>query len=109
MPTAQRFIDKGDIGEGQPQRRIARKLLVDQIFVERKEVDAALDLFELAEFAWHDRYGEGPPEEVINEMLARSSRLADLVMALKSAVETHGTPTAESSLNETTKSPTIAP
>lgn len=51
--------------------------------------DAALDLLELAELAWHDCYGEvSPPESVIHDILTVSQgNLAKLAQAARLAVE----------------------
>lgn len=50
--------------------------------------EAALDLFELTELAWHDCYGEvTPPDAVIEDMLAVSGGSIDgLVRAARLAV-----------------------
>jgi hypothetical protein len=67
------------------ERRAAREPRVRATFGER--TDAALDLLELTELAWHDCYAEiTPPEEVVDEILelangdlgalARAARLA---------------------------------
>ncbi len=51
--------------------------------------EAALDLLELTEFAWHDCYGEAsPPDEVVNDILTvAQGRLDSLVHAARLAVE----------------------
>lgn len=50
--------------------------------------DAALDLLELVELAWHDCYGEPtPPEEIVDDILLLSrGRLDGLVTAARLAV-----------------------
>lgn len=47
------------------------------------DVDAALDVIELMELAWHDCYGEpSPPEQVIDDVLTVSrGDLASLASA----------------------------
>ena len=54
-----------------------------------KDAEAALDVFELTEFAWHDCYGEvTPPAAVIDDMFVCSQgRLAELVRAALLAVQ----------------------
>jgi hypothetical protein len=54
-----------------------------------KDAEAALDLLELAEFAWHDCYGEvSPPDEVIEDIYVCSQgRIADLARAARLAVQ----------------------
>ena len=51
--------------------------------------DAALDLLELTEFAWHDCYGEvSPPDQVVEDMLVVSGgRIELLASAARLAVE----------------------
>ena len=53
------------------------------------EAEAALDLLELTEFAWHDCYGDvTPPETVVNDILTVSQgRLDRLAQAARLAVE----------------------
>lgn len=52
-------------------------------------VDAALDLLELTEFAWHDCYGEvTPPDDVIADILTvAQGRLDGLAHAARLAVQ----------------------
>jgi hypothetical protein len=53
------------------------------------DAEAALDVLELAEFAWHDCFGEvTPPDAVIDDMftVARGS-LAQFVRAARLAIE----------------------
>ena len=56
--------------------------------VGQSEADAALDLLELVELAWHDCYREiTPPEEVIDEILLLSrGELSRLISAAHLAV-----------------------
>lgn len=51
--------------------------------------DAALDVLELTEFAWHDCYGDvSPPDEVVADILTVSEgRLDRLAHAARLAVE----------------------
>ncbi len=88
----QRFIDKSaKVRELQLERRIARETQVNRILAESREAEAALDLLELAEFAWHDRYGDnGLPDSIVNEIFARPWQLADLVVAVKNMVASRG-------------------
>ncbi len=69
------------------ERRNQRKPRVEVLFPPG-DVSAALDLFELAELAWHDCYGEiTPPEQVIADILVVSEGdLAKLVAAARLAV-----------------------
>lgn len=54
-----------------------------------RSTDAALDLLELTEFAWHDCYGEvSPPASVVDDILTVSQgRLDRLAQAARLAVE----------------------
>ena len=53
-------------------RREARREEVARVIGE-SNADAALDLLELIEFAWHDCYGEiSPPDQVIDDILVVS-------------------------------------
>lgn len=56
--------------------------------VGQSEANAALDLFELVELAWHDCYREiTPPEEVIDDILLLSrGELSRLIAAAHLAV-----------------------
>ena len=53
------------------------------------DVDAALDLLELTDLAWHDCYGEvSPPDQVVNDILTVSEGRLDLLSrAARLAVE----------------------
>jgi hypothetical protein len=55
----------------------------------KHKADAALDLLELTELAWHDCYGEiTPPEKVIDDILVCSrGDLGELAQAARLAVE----------------------
>jgi len=68
-------------------RRRARRPLVEGAFDEGS-VEPALDLLELAEFAWHDRYGEiAPPPDIVGDMIDLSGgSLKGLVEATLLAV-----------------------
>jgi hypothetical protein len=52
------------------------------------DVEAALDVLELTEFAWHDCYGEvTPPDAVVDDIVVCSQgQLADLARAARLAV-----------------------
>ena len=52
------------------------------------DAEAALDLIELMELAWHDVYGDiTPPDGVVDDMLVMSDgRLDGLVVAARLAV-----------------------
>jgi hypothetical protein len=67
-------------------RRAARAPRVRAVFADR--TDAALDLFELVELAWHDCYAEiTPSEEIIDDVLFLSEGdLAKLVTYARLAV-----------------------
>ena len=71
---------------GRRERRAARRPAFAATFGAAQ--DAALDLVELLELAWHDCYGEvTPPPEVIDDLLVCSNgRLDDLVAAARLAV-----------------------
>ncbi len=55
---------------------------------EERDVEAGLDLLELAELAWHDCYGEiTPSEAVVDDILIVSEgTLAGLIRAVRLAV-----------------------
>ena len=69
------------------QRRAQRRAAVQSAF--GPGADAALDLLELTEFAWHDCYGEvSPPNQVVDDLLTVShGRLDLLASAARLAVE----------------------
>jgi hypothetical protein len=68
---------------GREARRRERHDSVSELFGERRR-DAALDLLELLEFAWHDCYSEiTPPDEVIDDVLVLSQ--GDLSRLISSA------------------------
>lgn len=59
-------------------RREDRRPLVDALF--GQAADAALDLLELTELAWHDCYGDvTPPDGVIEDILTVSEGRIDLL------------------------------
>ncbi len=68
-------------------RREQRRSRVSSAF--GTSADAALDLLELTEFAWHDCYGDmSPPESVVDDILTVSQgRLDELAHAARLAVE----------------------
>ncbi len=68
-------------------RREQRRASVEAAF--GSNADAALDVLELTEFAWHDCYGEvSPPDEVVEDILTVSQgRLDGLAHAARLAVE----------------------
>lgn len=53
------------------------------------EADAALDLLELVEFAWHDCFGDvTPPDDVVDDLfVVAHGNLAALVRAARLAVQ----------------------
>jgi hypothetical protein len=53
------------------------------------DAEAVLDVLELAEFAWHDCYGEvSPPDAVIDDVfVVARGRVAKFVRAARLAVE----------------------
>lgn len=67
---------------GRKDRRAARRDRVEAV-MGATDVDAALDVLELMELAWHDCYGEpSPPEQVIDDALTVSrGDLASLASA----------------------------
>ena len=75
------------VATGRAERRSARVALVERSF-SSKELDAALDLLELLEIAWHDCYGEPtPPEQVIDDALVvAGGSLAGLIRASRLAL-----------------------
>lgn len=72
---------------GRATRREHRRSAVSAAF--GSSADAALDLLELTEFAWHDCYGEvSPPDGVIADILTvAQGRLENLAHAARLAVE----------------------
>jgi len=89
----QHFMHEDDVRDGQIQRRASR----DNKMREKEAgqltgsdaSNALLDLLELAEFAWHDRYQElGPPENLVELVLASSpNQLAGIVTLLRASLE----------------------
>jgi hypothetical protein len=78
----QRFIDDDDVREGQFARLAALKHEVQESMGE-PQTQAALDLLLIAEFAWHDRYGElGVPEKVTREILQGSQQQLEHMITL---------------------------
>lgn len=69
------------------QRREQRRADVERVF--GSAVEAALDLLELTELAWHDCYGEvAPPDGVVDDLLTVSRGRLDLLSsAARLAVE----------------------
>lgn len=67
-------------------RRAGRAPRVRALFAER--TDAALDVLELVELAWHDCYGEiSPSEEIVDDILFLSEGdLAKLALYARMAV-----------------------
>jgi hypothetical protein len=72
---------------GRENRRTERRERVKAV-VGAAHVDAALDVLELMELAWHDCYGEStPPEQVIDDVLTVSEgNLASLASAARLGV-----------------------
>ena len=72
---------------GKTARRAERGPLVESV-LGKSQTPAGLDLLELAEYAWHDCYGEiTPPDEVIlNILICSGGDLATMVRAAKLAV-----------------------
>jgi len=80
--------DVGVTTIGRAARRAARTPKVEAL-LGRSLAQAALDLLELTDLAWHDCYQEiTPPESVIDDILVCSrGELAGLVQAARLAVE----------------------
>lgn len=72
---------------GRAERRAQRRPRVASVFA-GDDVDAALDLLELAELAWHDCYGDiTPPDAVVEDILTVSEgSMVGLIGAVKLAV-----------------------
>ncbi len=68
------------------ERRASRRARVSALF--GKNTDAALDVLELTELAWHDCYGDvTPPDGVVDDILRCSNgELSTLVRAARLAV-----------------------
>jgi hypothetical protein len=73
---------------GRAARRAARAAQVEAA-LGRAHAPAALDLLELAEFAWHDCYAEiTPPDDVIDDILICSrGDLAQMIRVTRLTVE----------------------
>lgn len=83
-----KFIDDSDVRESQPARRAALEHEVRK-FMGENNTGPALDLLGLAEFAWHDRYGEiGLPEIMRNEVLHGSHQeLSKMISLIRAWIE----------------------
>lgn len=66
---------------------VRRELVADRFSPD--DAEAALDLLELMELAWHDCYGEiTPPDSVVDDVLIISrGDIASLVKVVRAAVE----------------------
>jgi hypothetical protein len=73
---------------GRAARRAERRPRVTAV-VGRGAAEAALDILELTELAWHDCYGEvTPPDDVVEDILACShGELPAFARAARLAVE----------------------
>lgn len=71
---------------GRANRRQMRSARANELFGSRS--DAALDVLELLELAWHDCYGDSsPPDDVIEDVwLVSGGDLAGLICAARLAV-----------------------
>jgi hypothetical protein len=83
-----KFIDDSDVRTNQAARRAALEPEVRK-FVSENNIGSALDLLGLAEFAWHDRYGEiGLPEIMRTEVLHDShEELSKMIILIKAWIE----------------------
>lgn len=72
---------------GRAERRAGRHVLIAPAFP-AEQVEAALDLIELLDLAWHDCYGEAaPPQSVIDDVLTVAhGDLRELVQTARLAV-----------------------
>jgi hypothetical protein len=74
---------------GSQQRRQERKPRIEALFAAR-EVEAALDLLDLTDMAWHDCYGprelEIPPQVLDDVLLLAHGDLATLIFTAREAV-----------------------
>jgi hypothetical protein len=86
----QRFIDDSDVRKDQPARRAALEHKVDEA-MGKPQTSAALDLLEIAEFAWHDRFDDlGLPEKTVQEILEGShQQLGDMIALIRAKLEDH--------------------
>lgn len=84
----QHFIDGDDVTEGQRGRRVAREKKIPAMTGSNPN-KILLDLLELAEFAWPNRYQElGPSEEVVEQILRSSpNQLGEMVVLLRARLE----------------------
>jgi hypothetical protein len=83
-----KFIDDSDVRASQPARRASLEHDVRK-FMGENNTGPALDLLGLAEFAWHDRYGEiGLPEIMLNNVLHDSHQdLSEMIGLIKAWIE----------------------
>lgn len=84
----QHFIDGVHVREDQAARRMALEEKV-RLAMGESQASAELDLVELAEFAWHDRYDElGLPKKVMRDILDGSDRqLATMITLIRAKLE----------------------
>jgi hypothetical protein len=83
----QRICDDAVVPVSRADRRRERQPRVETVFA-APDVDAALDLLELLELAWHDCYGDvSPPDEVVEDvLLLGEGSMEKLVRAARLAV-----------------------
>jgi len=78
----QHFIDDSDIRKDQAARRAALEREVEDA-MGTPQASAALDLLEIAEYAWHDRTDEiGLPKNTVRDILKGSNQRLDVMIAL---------------------------
>jgi hypothetical protein len=86
----QYFIDDSDVRKEQPARRAALERKVEEA-MGNPQARAAMDLLEIAEFAWHDRFDEvGLPKKTVQEILEGSDgKLGDMISFIRAKLEDH--------------------
>jgi hypothetical protein len=78
----QHFIDDSDVGKDQSPRRAALEHEVEEA-MGKSQTSTALDLLEIAEFAWHDRFDEvGLPKKEVQEILEGSHQQLSVMITL---------------------------
>jgi len=84
----QRFIDDSDVKKDQSARRASLESEVEEA-MGKPQACAALDLLEIAEFAWHDRFGEvGLPHKAVREILEGSHQeIGDMITLIRTKLD----------------------
>lgn len=86
----QRFINDSDVKRDQSVRRASLEHEVEEV-MGKPLAPAALTLLEIAEFAWHDRFGEvGLPRKAVQEILSASDQeISKMILLIKSEMDNY--------------------